>query len=237
MKLGRLSGVLFIVSVLVTVAAGPVEAVAAGGGPAGHGFGSRAGEARQVRHAHPAKRPVRFRPGRPSTRVAALPREVDADNPGGTDVYEHFPWLPLINPHYGDPDAGRRGYATNCQYCTLAVERKLATGVLYEAQPLETAHEDLGFPRKLEMAVGSGERLRQVRSRNEIRWALRRPGARGIVFVEPVAGTPGHVFNAVNVAGTLYYLDGQSGELACFPSGGRLFLLIADGGRGQTRKN
>jgi len=40
------------------------------------------------------------------------------------------------------------------------------------------------------------------------------PGARGIVFGEPVGGGVGHVFNVVNQGGVVRYLDGQSGQVA-----------------------
>jgi filamentous hemagglutinin len=50
------------------------------------------------------------------------------------------------------------------------------------------------------------------------------PGARGIVWGTRV-GQEGHVFNVVNQAGAIRFLDGQAGGAAALESFDSLFIL------------
>jgi hypothetical protein len=66
----------------------------------------------------------------------------------------------------------------------------------------------------IEQSVGG--KFRRVASPAEIEAALLEagPGARAVVAGARTAPDPGHVFNAVNVEGRVYFVDGQSGGAA-----------------------
>ncbi len=51
------------------------------------------------------------------------------------------------------------------------------------------------------------------------------PGARGIIFGSRGPGQVGHVFNGVNQAGVVRFLDGQTGTVASFQGFRDLYFL------------
>ncbi|MFH8937954.1 RHS repeat-associated core domain-containing protein [Streptomyces griseosporeus] len=116
-------------------------------------------------------------------------------------------WLQsVVNPQMGK---------TNCRGCAMAVDRILsgesgppARGVRNSMQrgPLETIEQN--YP---------GRKFRSMR----FNWIVKTMrdaghGARGIVYGADDDG--GHVFNVVNIRGTVVFLDGQQGSASDAPS-------------------
>jgi hypothetical protein len=110
-----------------------------------------------------------------------------------------------VNPGY--PRAP--GRTMNCVNCAVATDATLAgrpATALPSPHPLQLAD--------IEQSVGGN--FRRVGSPAEIEAVLLEagPGARAVVAGARAAPNPGHVFNAVNVEGRVYFVDGQSGGAA-----------------------
>lgn len=95
----------------------------------------------------------------------------------------------------------------------------------------EAVDKSLGDGKSRQVGNGMGETDDKIASRYHSHWIdnfspnqtsdllkSEGNGARGIVEVagtDPTTGAPaGHVFNAVNINGTVYYVDGQSGKVS-----------------------
>lgn len=122
-----------------------------------------------------------------------------------------------INP--GGPTAP--GRSLNCVNCAVATDASYA-GNPATAMPSETTL------RLTDVTNATGGSFVAVRSPADIEAALLRsgPGSRAIVAATRQAPDPGHVFNAVNVEGRVYFVDGQTGGAAVFdPSYQRFGML------------
>jgi RHS repeat-associated protein len=96
-------------------------------------------------------------------------------------------------------DINPTGSMTNCVNCALALDNTLA-GFPTSALPSGVTTVNLqGF------TLATKESIEQTLLKAG-------PGAKGIVF--GTSGNIGHVFNAVNSEGTIYFLDGQIGSAA-----------------------
>jgi hypothetical protein len=146
-------------------------------------------------------------------RVAALPREAaTAGEAARLSLAE-------VNPGYPVP-----GRMTNCAHCALATDATLA------GRPACALPGGATSIRVLE--VHFGRSFQHASSAAKIASILERagPGARGIVFGSRGTRRPGHLFNAVNLDGSVRFLDGQRGGPAAVEGEGYVafFLLRTD---------
>lgn len=146
-------------------------------------------------------------------REAAVPREAAAAGEAAR--------LSLADVNPGYPGLGRE---TNCAHCALATDATLA------GRPACALPGGATSVRVLE--VSYGRTFERVASPAEIVTRLRRagPGARGIVFGSRGTRRPGHLFNAVNLDGTVRFVDGQRGGPAAVDGEGYMafYLLRTD---------
>jgi hypothetical protein len=146
-------------------------------------------------------------------REAALPRELAA---GGEAARLS---LAEVNPGYPGP-----GRVTNCANCALATDATLA------GRPACALPGGATSIRVLEAHYGRS--FAHAASPASIARILERagPGARGIVFAARGPRRPGHLYNAVNLDGTVRFVDGQRGGPAVVDGEGYVafFLLRTD---------
>ncbi|MDB4944536.1 MAG: hypothetical protein JWP97_4070 [Labilithrix sp.] len=124
-------------------------------------------------------------------------------SPAGSAARAHT--IADINP--GFPTAP--GRTLNCVNCAVATDATLAR---HPATALPSE-----YPLKLEhIQQVTGGTFRPITSPGDVEAQLLRsgPGSRAIVAGTRNAPEPGHVFNAVNVDGRVYFVDGQSGQAA-----------------------
>lgn len=154
-----------------------------------------------------------------------------------------FPELAETNPlfrstgvtsHY--PNVAGRGFRSNCQSCVVAVDNQLA------GFPTSAVHRNLGqaddimaspyWKQNIARSAGTGNAFQSVGGYDDIVTQLHNAGdgARGIIHGMRTGpggmSVPGHVFNVVNRNGRIFFLDGQTGQLARLEnySGGLEFL-------------
>lgn len=117
-------------------------------------------------------------------------------------------------------DRGIPGHATNCLYSAAHTDHTLATGVTSKAPPgAVTSARDL-------VQHYGGRPLENVGSYTEIVQKMENAGdgSRGIVLGTR-NGMPGHAFNVVNRNGQIWFVDGQTGQLAYLENFAKLQFL------------
>ncbi|MQA06330.1 MAG: hypothetical protein GEV07_27640 [Streptosporangiales bacterium] len=103
---------------------------------------------------------------------------------------------------------GVPGHNTNCLDSAKATDMTLDTGITTVAKPSQVSSpRDLvqHYGRPLEDVGSYGEVIHRMQNAGD--------GARGIVLGTR-DGMPGHAFNVVNKNGEIYFIDGQTGQLA-----------------------
>ncbi|CRK58755.1 Endoglucanase [Alloactinosynnema sp. L-07] len=134
-----------------------------------------------------------------------------------------FPQLGAVNPEFHSEDSvWFNGYRTNCQETAAATDAYLAdpNQTPTQANARGPHHGRVGWAARLAEAAGvPGATFQPVDSIAEMVLRLRElgPGARAIVHGgRQLDGTPapGHVFNAVNIDGEVYFVDGQNNTFA-----------------------
>jgi hypothetical protein len=122
----------------------------------------------------------------------------------------------------------------NCQSCVIASDRALAAGeqteLAYPRYNPAYGHH-FNWPKNVEDGIGNGNRFRPVQGYDDIMRELLAggDGARGVVHGGRLnrqgVYVSGHLFNAVNRGGTVYFVDGQTGGWARLESFGLLEFL------------
>lgn len=118
-------------------------------------------------------------------------------------------WLSDINPNFDEFDI-TSPYCNNCGSCSYAVYRRLEGD-----NSICATAENIGYNSEMERLTG----MKQVSmSPTEIEQNLleQGDGAHAIIGIDRSFG-PGHWFNAVNIDGKVYALDGQSNEILDLP--------------------
>lgn len=118
-------------------------------------------------------------------------------------------WINEINPNF-DPFDVESPYCHNCGSCAYAVYRRLEghCGVVATAE---------NIPMNWQMEALTG--MRQIRMSPEaIESTLleQGSGAHAIIGIDRACG-PGHWFNAANIDGKVYAIDGQTGTIVGWP--------------------
>jgi hypothetical protein len=151
-------------------------------------------------------------------REAALPRAAAAAGEAAAGEAARFS-LAEVNHAYPGP-----GRVTNCAHCALATDATLA------GRPACALPGGATSIRVLEAHYGRS--FKYASSSERIAGILERagPGARGIVFASRGTRRAGHLFNAVNLDGSVRFVDGQSGGPAAVDGEGYVafFLLRTD---------
>lgn len=130
-------------------------------------------------------------------------------NPELSKLDEIKGWLSEINPNFDEFDI-TSPYCNNCGSCSYAVYRRFEG----DTSICATA-ENIGYNSEMEKLTG----MKQVSmSPTEIEQSLLEQGngAHAIIGIDRSSG-PGHWFNAVNVNGKIYAIDGQSNEILDWP--------------------
>jgi Papain fold toxin 1, glutamine deamidase len=152
-------------------------------------------------------------------RGATLTRE--AATTGEALAADEVAQLSLAEVNAGHPGPGR---LTNCAHCALATDATLA------GRPACALPGGATSIRVLEAHYGRA--FKYASSAAKVAAILERagPGARGIVFASRGTRRPGHLFNAVNLDGTVRFVDGQRGGPAAVDGEGYVafFLLRTD---------
>lgn len=119
---------------------------------------------------------------------------------------DQYPWMRDVNrPRF---EAGLEGYNQNCSENVIAVNQRL-DGIDAIADPLENPRwpdpAKLGDPNASWDDAHSYDNIVQdMKARGE--------GSRGVVYISRLDGTA-HVFNVINDANGVVFLDGQTGTL------------------------
>ncbi len=169
---------------------------------------------------------------------------VHSGNAGNGVVRRLFPELAETNPLFRNnpvtsrfANAGTAGFRNNCQSCVIAVDNQLAGngGTSAIRRLLGSPNDVMASPawrQNMADAVGTTNAFRPAGSYDDIVRQLQNAGdgSRGIIHGMRTGpggmSVPGHVFNVVNRNGRVFFLDGQTGQLARLEnySGGLEFL-------------
>ncbi|WP_212999908.1 toxin glutamine deamidase domain-containing protein [Winogradskya consettensis] len=158
--------------------------------------------------------PVLTKAGRPADLGTRTGLDVIAVNP--ELVRRDLDWLAMVNPSRHDNGAGR----TNCVLVATVVDDVLRTGTVQIAPPTSDSPiaDLLNYTQGPLLAVPDQGSLTRVVERAG-------PGARGIVVARRPGNEIAHAFNVVNHDGEALYLDGQSGDLAVWPTDADAYFL------------
>lgn len=118
-------------------------------------------------------------------------------------------WINEINPDF-DPFDVESPYCRNCGSCAYAVYRRLEG----DCGAVATAEN---IPKNWQMEALTGMRQTQMSPEAIERTLLEQgSGAHAIIGIDRAYG-PGHWFNAANIDGKVYAIDGQTGTIVGWP--------------------
>lgn len=135
--------------------------------------------------------------------------DFDFEGDSGSDTQEISEWLSDVNPNYDVFDIDSP-YSNNCGSCALAVKEHLNGNhdAVASENNIGTIEEMNSLTQMEQVSMSPKEIEKNLLDAGD--------GAHAIIGIDRVEG-PGHWFNAANINGKVYAIDGQTGEIMDWP--------------------